>query len=126
MVNYSCRFCRVLWFRGLKEKMCQDGIQHNELYGLCHYEPTTPQNEESLCKELFSLTSCWHYYDNTFIRAFVAGAVFSTEKPLQNLDNSNTMEPTRLSLHLNREIDRKQRRHWVMEMSTLGRLSMHA
>lgn len=101
----------MLWCRGLKEKMCQDGIQQNELHVLCHYEPTTLRNEESLCKELFSLPSCWHYYDNTFISALVADAVFSTEKPLQNLDNSNTMEPTRQSLHLNREIDGKQLQH---------------
>lgn len=101
-----------------KRKMCQDEIQHNELHVLCNYEPTTPQNEESLCKELFFLPSSWHYYDNTFISALVAGAVFSTEKPLQNLDNSSTMEPTRQSSHLSREINRKQLRRWVSIMET--------
>lgn len=37
-----------------------------------------------VCKELFFLPSSLHYYDNTFISASVASAVFSTEKPLQH------------------------------------------
>lgn len=90
--------------------MCQNEIQHNELHMLCNYEPATLQNEESLCKELFFLPSSWHYYDNMFISALVASAVFSSKKPLQKFDNSSSMEPTRQNSHLNKEIDRKKAR----------------
>ncbi len=115
-----------LFFRGLKEKMCQDETRRSELHVLRNYEPTL-QSEESLCKELFFLPSSLHYYDNTFISALVAGAVFSSEKPLQHWDNSSSVEPTRQSLHLSREINRKQPLRWVnlTEMQTLGWLSMH-
>lgn len=60
--------------------MPQDEMRRNELRVLCNYEPTL-QNEESLCGELFFLPSSLHYYDNMFISALVAGAVFSTGKP---------------------------------------------
>lgn len=63
--------------------MCEDKIRCNELHVLCNYEPTL-QNEESLCEELFFLPSSLYYYDNTFITAVLAGAVFSNEKPLQH------------------------------------------
>lgn len=110
--DYSLKHRWGLWFRGLKSKMCQDEILRNELHVLCNYEPTL-QNEEPLCKELFFLPSSLHYYDNTFISALVAAAVFSTEKPLQHWDNSSTVEPTRQSLHLSREINRKEHQRWV-------------
>lgn len=80
---YSLKNYWQLCFQGLKEKMCQEEIRCNVSFVLCNYEPTL-QNEESLCKELFFLPSSLHYYDNTFISALVASAVFSSEKPLQH------------------------------------------
>lgn len=50
---------------------------------LLNYEEAL-QNDQSLCEELFFLPSALHYYDNMFISAVVARAVFSTEKLLQN------------------------------------------
>lgn len=109
---YSPNHRRELWLRGLKEKMCKDEIRRNELHVLCNYEPTL-QDEECVCKELFFLPSSLHYYDNTFISALVASAVFSSEKPLQHWDNSSTVEPTRQSSHLSREINREHLLRWV-------------
>lgn len=66
---------------------------------LLNYEEAL-QNDQSLCEELFFLPSALHYYDNMFISAVVARAVFSTEKLLQNWDNSSFVEPRRQSLNL--------------------------
>lgn len=92
----------------LKKKTRREEIQCNELHALCrpNYELTL-QNEESLYEELFSLPSSLHFYDNTFISALVASAVFSTEKPLQLWENSSTVEPIRQSVYVSRKIDRK-------------------
>lgn len=68
---------------GLKEKTCQNEMQWNDSHMLLNYEEAL-QNDQSLCEELFFLPSALHYYDNMFISAVVARAVFSTEKLLQN------------------------------------------
>lgn len=83
MTDYSLKHHSGLFFKGLKEKTCQNEMQWNDSHVLLNYEEAL-QNEESLCKELFFLPSALHYYDNMFICAVVARAVFSTEKLLQN------------------------------------------
>ena len=70
-MQHSCHSSIVVDF-ALGKKMYQNG--YNKGHVLYNYEPTV-RNEESLCKELFSLPSFLHYYDNTFISAMVASAV---------------------------------------------------